>query len=705
MSDGAAVVPDDQHRHPRRAVVSGRGPAVLYWGRCATTCEVDVRLVSPRQTGDPRTVGRRPRRFVLEHRIAEGGFGVVYLARYDGRPAAVKVMRPGRDPLDDTQRKERFEREVDFLAELRHPRVPGLLDRHLGPGDRWLAVRYVPAPTLYDLVQECGPLPAAAAAWLAGEIADVLVEVHDIGVHRDVKAGNVLVALDGAELIDFSIAQRFGAPPLTESDKVIGTWDSMADERLFEPPARRGSGEPADVYGLGSVLLYALTGRPARTQRRVRGERPDLTGVPAALREVVQACLAPSAAARPTADELRRRLAPSGDSFLATLRPVIAATVTAAVRAVPGLPARGRTRAHPVPGGAGAGPRRATAPPPRHRPPAPHRRPPTSDLLGGDAVRWHIRVDDWVRSVTELPDAGILVVTAEGGVLALEGRDGTPRWSQRLPAGPSGPVVVAGGLVHVAGGDDRVRTFDAGNGRPRPAVTVGGPVTALATHGTGFVAAGAGAVVARPEARGGARWQFPAPPTVPDGLAAAGERVYVAGTDGVVRVLDAATGGLVGRTAAVGRVVGLVPVPGGRAVLATTTGGVRVRVEADGRSRRLPDAAPRAGAVSACRGDGRVAVTATSAGALLAEALDTGHLVFRRHAGASLRGSLGVRNGLAAVGTVAGGLEVRELRTGGIVRQLPPRDSALEASAALTGSGDVVAGWADGTVAALITAG
>ncbi|NED29193.1 protein kinase domain-containing protein, partial [Streptomyces anulatus] len=108
--------------------------------------------------------------------------------------------------------------------------------------------------SLAEVVGAGGALPTATVGALGSRLADALVAVHEAGlIHRDVKPGNVLLALDGPRLIDFGIARHEGATALTTTGAVIGTPGYLAPEQASADPL----GPPCDVFSLGCVLVYA----------------------------------------------------------------------------------------------------------------------------------------------------------------------------------------------------------------------------------------------------------------------------------------------------------------------------------------------------------------------------------------------------------------------------------------------------------------
>ncbi|MFD4218137.1 bifunctional serine/threonine-protein kinase/ABC transporter substrate-binding protein [Streptomyces griseus] len=267
----------------------------------------------PLTSEDPRTVG--PYRTLV--RLGAGGMGVVYLARSAGGTlVAVKVIRA--EHAADPGFRARFRREAEAAARITGPWVVPVLGADTEAHEPWLATAFVPGPSLAEVVGAGGALPEATVRALGSRLAAALVAVHEAGlIHRDVKPGNVLLALDGPRLIDFGIVRHEGATALTTSGAVIGTPGYLAPEQASAAPL----GPPCDVFSLGCVLGYAATGRPpfgagggADALFRTIHEEPDLTGVPPGLAPLIAACLAKDPAARPTASRVREALEPCGEA-------------------------------------------------------------------------------------------------------------------------------------------------------------------------------------------------------------------------------------------------------------------------------------------------------------------------------------------------------------------------------------------------------
>ncbi|MDQ2689521.1 MAG: serine/threonine protein kinase, partial [Chloroflexota bacterium] len=245
-------------------------------------------------------------RYRLVERLASGGSAEVWRAHDEqlDRPVAVKRLHP--HLLPDAASRARLVAEARAVAALAHPVVVGIYDVDPSGESPALVMELVEGESLSARIERDGPLPERQAAATVADLAEALYHAHQRGViHRDVKAGNVLLGTDGrTRLVDFGIAHSLAASAerLTLTGTVIGTLHSMAPEQLTGGPITPRT----DLYGLGVVLHQALTGRPpfatsspvALAQAQQAGP-PSLDGVDPALAAVVAGCLSYAPADRP----------------------------------------------------------------------------------------------------------------------------------------------------------------------------------------------------------------------------------------------------------------------------------------------------------------------------------------------------------------------------------------------------------------------
>ncbi len=277
--------------------------------------------MEPLATDDPRQVGV----FRLHSRLGAGGMGRVYLGYSPGgRAVAVKIVHPelARDP----EFMMRFRREVEAAEAVSGAYTAPVVGA--GPDDSppWLATAFVAGPSLDGLVERAGPLPEAAVWRLAGGLIEALQAIHARGlVHRDLKPGNILIAVDGPRVIDFGISRALqgAGTVLTAVRTTMGTPAYMSPEQA----EGQKIGPSSDVFSLGSVIAYAATGTAPfdadnvfSIAYRVVHAEPDLSRVPPRLRGLVAGCLVKDPAARPSLAQLMDAVV-AGSSSLPAVAP------------------------------------------------------------------------------------------------------------------------------------------------------------------------------------------------------------------------------------------------------------------------------------------------------------------------------------------------------------------------------------------------
>ncbi|MER7474814.1 serine/threonine-protein kinase [Micromonospora sp. NPDC000018] len=252
-------------------------------------------------------------RYRLEQRIGIGGMSEVWRA-HDAvldRPVAVKVMAPGQEEPDTSV--ERIRTEARSAARLVHPNVASVHDFGTCatlPSGRvpYIVMELAEGETLAAHLR-AGPLDWRIAVRVCAEVSAALAAAHAHGiVHRDVKPANVILTPSGVKVLDFGIATPSGTPDRSPEGIVVGTPAYLAPEQLERAPATPA----ADMYALGVLLYYCLTGRlpyqagtttqlfGARRRRQPPQPLPEIDGLPPEVADLCARCLAEDPADRST---------------------------------------------------------------------------------------------------------------------------------------------------------------------------------------------------------------------------------------------------------------------------------------------------------------------------------------------------------------------------------------------------------------------
>src|SRR5437868_1574204 len=261
--------------------------------------------------------------YTVEAELGHGGMGVVYRAWHLRlhRRVALKMLLAG--PHAQPEERERFLREAEVVAGLRHPNIVQVYEAGDVDGRSYFTMELVEGGSLAQQIQGV-PQPFRKAAALVATLADAVQVAHQSGImHRDLKPANILLTADGTpKVTDFGLARRLqGGGALTLSGVPMGTPSYMAPEQA--QGQRDAAGPAADVYALGAILYELLTGRPpfraetaAETVLQVLHQEPASPSrlndkVPRDLETICQKCLhkVPGrryASAAALADDLRR---------------------------------------------------------------------------------------------------------------------------------------------------------------------------------------------------------------------------------------------------------------------------------------------------------------------------------------------------------------------------------------------------------------
>lgn len=212
------------------------------------------------------SIGQRFAGLVVSGRLGSGGMATVYRARDPEQDTEVALKLLNRGLVKDPRHLQRFRREARLAARLRHQRIVTIHTYGEEEGCAYLTMQLVEGPTLHQVVQAEGPLPAQRAAEIVREIAYAIDAAHrQRVVHRDLKPSNVMIhPVEGPLVLDFGLAKDLGGDPtLTETGEILGTPSFLAPEQAM--PAGVPVDHRIDIYGLGALLFYVLSGQHPHT--------------------------------------------------------------------------------------------------------------------------------------------------------------------------------------------------------------------------------------------------------------------------------------------------------------------------------------------------------------------------------------------------------------------------------------------------------
>ncbi len=304
--------------HDAGEATDASGPTDATIVRAAPSSPTVDEMASPNNFG----------RYELLGEVARGGMGVVYKARQHGleRLVALKMIL-GTGPKDEAA--QRFLQEARAAAALDHPNVVPIYDIGENAGRPYFTMALIDGPNLRGYADAQGVLPIPVVVSLFAQVVAGVAHAHAAGIiHRDLKPANVLIDKDGRPRVtDFGLAKRASADShLTVTGQVVGTPSYMAPEQARDS---KDVGPPADVYALGAILYFLLTGRPpfvgdsftdllikvvTDTPAPPRELRPD---VPAELDALCLRCLSKAPAERfADAQVLADALVPITDQYV-----------------------------------------------------------------------------------------------------------------------------------------------------------------------------------------------------------------------------------------------------------------------------------------------------------------------------------------------------------------------------------------------------
>ncbi|MBT3278641.1 MAG: protein kinase [Phycisphaerales bacterium] len=293
-------------------------------------------------------------RFTLTKLLGSGGMGRVFLARDKvlAREVALKAIPQRLGDAEQVEYLKQFMHEARVIAALEHGNIVRIYDVLTDSGVVAIAMECIRGGDLQRVVRKRGKLDYNLAGSLILQALRGLAFAHEQGViHRDIKPGNLMLTRDGiCKLVDFGAARLANKAELSLLEgKTIGTPYYMPPETILskEPTAQ------SDLYSMGCLLWFALTGTPPYTgktakevyAKHVNAPLPDVSelgAIPLELGELLLSAMAKKPADRPaSATEFADRL----EAILGEQTAVPAPTPAASARpARPGSPSLSKTR-------------------------------------------------------------------------------------------------------------------------------------------------------------------------------------------------------------------------------------------------------------------------------------------------------------------------------------------------------------------------
>ncbi len=220
------------------------------------------------------------RKFKIVKVLGEGGMGTVYKVELLDRPGnycAVKelLINPSTSEEERKTAIERFNKEIDLLFGLKHPRIPSFMLSFQERGNYYFVMEFVPGKSLDKILEENkGPLNEEDVIKWMMQVCEALTYIHSRNppiILRDLKPGNVMLTDSGdVQLIDFGIARRFDPNKRTNTEN-LGTISYASPEHLgsiTDRGQRRSAQNPgklvqtdarSDIYSLGATMYHLLT--------------------------------------------------------------------------------------------------------------------------------------------------------------------------------------------------------------------------------------------------------------------------------------------------------------------------------------------------------------------------------------------------------------------------------------------------------------
>jgi serine/threonine protein kinase len=195
----------------------------------------------------------------IESKIGQGGMGTVYLAHHNtlNIPVAIKIFHTQSDTPGS---KERFLREAQLMAQLRHPNIVSVMNAGIEDDIHFIIMEYIDGGNLLSLINTKKTIPVQQAVSITTDILQALKLAKENSiVHRDIKPENILIDKAGrAKLADLGLARAVDSVHLTQTNTMLGSPHYIAPEQADNSS---NVDSRSDIYSLGCTLFHMLSGK------------------------------------------------------------------------------------------------------------------------------------------------------------------------------------------------------------------------------------------------------------------------------------------------------------------------------------------------------------------------------------------------------------------------------------------------------------